>query len=93
MTNSTYVLQGGFWGGAIGVQTPGAPWLTVTRSNAAVLISWPAASVGWRLHFSTDLVITNVWAEIPPPYPTDGNDCVVTEPAQMGKKFYRLQKP
>ena len=39
MTNSVFTLRGGFWGGAVAVQTPDAPYLSVTSSNAVVVVS------------------------------------------------------
>ena len=38
MSGGPYSLTGGFWA-LYAVQTPGAPFLSVTRSNAAVVVS------------------------------------------------------
>jgi len=38
MTGGPYSLTGGFWA-IYAVQTPGAPYLTITRSNATVIVS------------------------------------------------------
>lgn len=94
MSGGQFTLQGGFWGVVAAIQTPGAPFLSVTRSNAAVIVSWPKADPDWKLVF-TNLVSagTNNWTLLPPPYPTNATDCVVAEPAPTGNKFYRLRKP
>ena len=94
MSGGSFTLTGGFWGLLAAVQTPGAPYLSVTRSNAAVVISWSKADPAWKLEFTPHLVSagTNIWTLIPPPYPTNATDCVVTEPAPVGSRFYRLRK-
>ena len=95
MSGGPFTLVGGFWGLVAAVQTPGAPLLSVTRSNAVVIVSWSKADPDWKLVFTPNLVATgtNIWTLIPPPYPTNATDCVVTEPAPVGNKFYRLRKP
>jgi len=93
MSGGNYTLQGGFWSIIAAVQTPGAPWLSVTRSNATVIVSWPKPATGWNLEYTTVLTGgTNVWTQIPPPYQTNATDCYVTEPLPAGNKFYRLKK-
>jgi len=95
MSGGGFTLTGGFWGIVAAVQTDGAPYLSVTRCNAAVLVSWPKADPAWKLEFTTHLGTdgTNIWTLLPPPYPTNASDCVVTEPAPVGNEFYRLYKP
>ena len=95
MSGGNFTLQGGFWGVVAAVQTPGAPRLSVTRSNAAVIVSWPAPAQGWLLHATTNLVsYGSVWMEIPPPYQTNGlTNISFTEPSPIGNKFYRLHNP
>ncbi len=94
MSGGNYTLQGGFWGIVAAIQTEGAPLLTVTRSNNAVVISWPLPASGWLLH-GTPTLGTNgsVWAEITPPYQTNGTNLQFTEPSPTNHKFYRLHKP
>ena len=74
--------------------TPTAPYLTITRSNNTVIVSWPLPATGWLLHATTNLVGgSSVWTEIPPPYQTNDPNLQFTEPAPTGHKFYRLHKP
>jgi hypothetical protein len=72
-----------------------SPRLYAVRSNAVVLVTWPKADADWALEFTTTLAATGASARtlIPPPYPTNATECVVTEPAPVGNKFYRLRKP
>ncbi|MBI5383839.1 MAG: PKD domain-containing protein [Verrucomicrobia bacterium] len=72
-----------------------APLLRITRSDPVVFLSWPNTDPDWKLVFTTNLVAvgTNTWSLIPPPYPTNLTDCVVTESVSPGHKFYRLRKP
>jgi hypothetical protein len=95
MSGGPFTLVGGFWGVVAAVQTPGAPYLSVTRSNAAVVVSWSKADPAWKLEFTPQLVAmgTNMWTLMAPPYPTNATDCVVTEAAPVGNKFFRLRKP
>jgi hypothetical protein len=94
MSGGNYTLQGGFWGVIAAVQTPGAPWLSVIRSNATVIVSWPKPAEGWNLEYTAVLTSgTNVWTQIPPPYQTNATECYVTEPTPSGNRFYRLHQP
>ena len=94
MSGGNYTLVGGFWGVIAAVQTEGAPFLTVTRTNNSVVVSWPLLATGWLLHATTNLVSAgSVWTEIPPPYQTNGVNLQFSEPSPAGNKFYRLHKP
>jgi hypothetical protein len=94
MSGGDFTLTGGFWSMIAVVQMPGAPHLSVTRSNAAVLISWPWSSLDWNLESTAALAGGNTaWTLLAPPYPTNATDCLVTEPAPPGNRFYRLRKP
>lgn len=89
-----YSLQGGFWSVIAAVQTPDAPWLSVTRSNNAVIVSWPWPADGWVLQATNALPsVAAPWPQVPPPYQTNGANLQFTEPLPGGNKFYRLHKP
>jgi hypothetical protein len=93
MSGGNYTLQGGFWVIAA-VQTEGAPYLTVTRSNNAVIVSWPLPAVGWVLEWTNVLSqVSAPWPQILPPYQTNGPNLQYTDPVPAGNKFYRLHKP
>ena len=94
LSGGNCTLVGGFWGVIAAVQTPGAPTLTVMRSNNAVVVSWPAPAAGWLLHATTNFLPSgSVWTEIPGPYASNGANLQFTEPAPAGNKFSRLHKP
>ncbi len=94
MSGGTYTLSGGFWGILAAVQTPGAPWLTVARSNSAVIVSWPLPAEGWVLEATNALpAVAAPWPQIAPPYQTNGANLQVIELTPTGNRFYRLHKP
>ena len=94
LSGGQYTLSGGFWSIVAAIQTPGAPLLSVTRSNRIVVVSWPAPADGWLLHATTNLAATPIsWTEIVPPYQTHGTNLTFTELSPVGNKFYRLHKP
>jgi len=94
MSGGTYTLSGGFWGMVASVQTEGAPYLSVVRSNNTVVVSWPLPATGWLLHATTNMVTgDSLWTEIPPSYQTNGPNLQFSEPLPAGNKFYRLHKP
>ena len=96
MSGDNFTLHGGFWGVVAAVQTPGAPRLTVARMETnTVVILWPAPAEGWLLQATTNLVSSgSAWAEIPPPYQTNGlTNISFTNAAPIGNTFYRLHKP
>ena len=93
MSGGNFTLQGGFWSVVAAVQTEGAPWLSVTRSNATVLISWPQPAPDWLLEWTAALPNgSESWRLIAPPYPVSGTNCVLQEPSPSGNRFYRLRQ-
>jgi hypothetical protein len=94
MTGGSYALVGGFWSIFAAVQTEGAPNLIVTRSNSAVIVSWPLPATGWVLEYTDSLPqVSALWLQIPPPYQTNGAYLQFTESVPLGHRFYRLHKP
>ncbi len=95
MTAGNFTLVGGFWAAVAAIQTPGAPWLTVSRTTTnTVLVSWPLPDTGWKLQATTNLAATPcVWREIEPPYHTNATDLYCVEPCSPGQTYYRLHKP
>lgn len=94
MSGGNFNLDGGFWGIIATVQTPGAPYLTITRTNNTVVVSWPLPSDGWVLQATNVLPsVTVTWPQIPLPYQINGANLQFTEPTPTGNRFYRLYKP
>jgi hypothetical protein len=89
-----YTLVGGFWGGVIPIQTPGAPLLSIERSGADVRIFWPLPATGFVLDQTASLDGAPVpWTQVVFPYQTNATHICVTVPVPSGNKFYRLRKP
>jgi hypothetical protein len=94
LTGGGFTLEGGFWGVAAAIQTPGAPLLSVTRTNGSVRISWPLPAAGWSLGRTNQLTgLPGAWPPVPPPYLTNAGVISITVPAAAGNQFFRLQQP
>jgi hypothetical protein len=94
MSGGNSTLAGGFWSVIAAIQTPGAPYLTVTHGNQAVIVSWPLPADGWVLETASALPHFDVpWTQIPPPYKTSGANLQFIESLPGGHKFFRLRKP
>jgi hypothetical protein len=94
MSGGSFTLEGGFWGIVAAIQTPGAPRLSVTRTNAHIIVSWPTPAEGWVLEQTNQLTaLPGPWPQVPFPYVTNTSDIRVTMPASSGDQFFRLQKP
>jgi len=92
LSGGNYSVTGGYWSLLSVVQTPGAPLLTITRSGANLIVSWPSPSTGFSLQENTNLATTN-WASFPGPVGDDGTTKRVTNSAPLGNKFFRLMHP
>ena len=93
MSGGNYTLQGGFWGMIAAVQTPGAPYLQVTRTPTnTVMVWWSLSGTNWHLQTATNIITTgSVWTECA--YQTNGATCYRIESPPAGNRFYRLQWP
>ena len=88
LTNSTYRLEGGFWGGAVAIQTPGAPTLYVTNTTPGrVTLWWVPSTPGFVLEESPTLQPA-AWSNA-----ASGTNNPVNLAAPLPAKFYRLRKP
>ncbi len=98
LTGGSYDLLGGFWGLAVVVQTPGTPYLTLTRDplTGAVTVAWPASDGGFTLDQTPALApppTVTPWTPISSGYQTNATHISVTLPASVGNGFFRLRKP
>lgn len=93
LVEGNFSIDSGFWGIVAAVQTPGAPFLSITRSNAFAIVSWPDTAAGFRLENNSDLALTNGWATAPQVRSTNGGQIFVTVPTTTGNNFYRLKNP
>jgi hypothetical protein len=95
MSGGNYMLQGGFWGLIAAAQTPGAPWLTITRTvTNTVCVWWPLPTDGWVLEWTNRVAgVSAPWPQVSQPCQTNATQAWIVEPAPTGNRFYRLHKP
>ena len=93
MSGGSYAVEGGFWSIAFAVQTPGAPFLSLTRSGANVILSWPAPATGFVLEHTATVAVPASWSATAQSYSTNSGVISVTAPAASGIQFFRLKKP
>jgi hypothetical protein len=98
LVGGNYALTGGFWSIVSALQTPGAPFLSVTRNlvTGAVSVTWPQPAEGWLL--DQTIVLTTPpaaisWSPVGFPYQTNNGVISITVPAPAGNRYYRLRKP
>lgn len=92
LAGGNYSVTGGFWSLISVLQTPGAPLLTITRSGANVIVSWPSPSAGFSLQQNPDLATTD-WTSFVGPVGDDGTTKSVTNSPPTGNKYFRLVYP
>jgi hypothetical protein len=95
LSGGNYTLSGGFWGILAAVQTPGAPWLSITRTvTNTVCVWWPLPADGWVLEYTNRVVsVSALWPKVMMPYQTNATQAWIIDPTPTGNKFYRLHKP
>jgi hypothetical protein len=68
-----------------------APVVSIARSNAFVIVSWPVTSLNLQLQENTDLSLPNSWSSVVQPAVTNAGQISVTVPTTIGQKFFRLK--
>ena len=91
MSGGSYSIEGGFWGIIAAIQTPGAPVLSIVRSNNAVVISWLDTASNFRLENNNSIGNTNGWVTVGQTLSTNAGKISLTVPAPAGNNFYRLK--
>jgi hypothetical protein len=93
MSGGSYSLTGGFWSLISAVQTPGAPYLWVKRTETnTVYVWWAVCDPAWTLQACTNLLSSgSSWTTYT--YQTNGPNCYHLEAPSAGRKFYRLTQP
>jgi uncharacterized repeat protein (TIGR03803 family) len=66
--------------------------LTIIRSGANVVVSWPANVVGFTLQSTTNLNPPVVWSPVSPAPTVVNGQYAVTNSTSGTQKFYRLSK-
>lgn len=69
------------------------PTMSIARSNASVIVNWPATALSFQLQTSTNVSLTNGWSVIAVPRSTNNNFISVTIPAIGSGQFFRLSSP
>jgi uncharacterized repeat protein (TIGR03803 family) len=87
--------QGGSFGAGtvFRLSLPSPLQLTITRSGAHVVLSWPANAAGFTLQFNTNLVSPVVWSTVTQPVATNAGQVSVAVPISAGREFFRLKSP
>ena len=67
-----------------------APSLSIARSNAFVIVSWPVTGLNFQLQENADLSLPNSWSPVAQPAATNAGQISVTVPTTVGRKFFRL---
>ena len=68
-----------------------APSLSLARSNAFMIVSWPVLGLNFRLQENMDLSRPNSWTPAVQTAVTNAGRISTTVPTSVGRKFFRLQ--
>jgi hypothetical protein len=95
MTGDRFALTGGFWSIIAAIQTPGAPVLSISCTNSAVILSWPAPAEGYSLEQTLTLPCSSsAWKPVTTgQYQTNGTKVLALVPTASKNMFFRLHKP
>jgi hypothetical protein len=93
LAGGNFAVVGGFWSIFSVVQTPGSPTLTLTRSGANVILSWPASAPGFNLQENTSVKQTGGWSAVGQSVVLANGTNFVTVPISAGNLFFRLTYP
>jgi hypothetical protein len=69
------------------------PLLSIARSNASVILSWPTNALNFHLQETANLSLSNDWSAITAPRSTNNGFISVVVPATGSRKFFRLSSP
>src|SRR6185369_3000938 len=68
-----------------------APSLSVARSNAFVIFSWPLTGLNFQLQETTNLSMSDFWSSVAQSAVTNTGQISVTVPTPVGRRFFRLK--
>ena len=66
------------------------PMLSIARSNALVIVNWPATALNFQLQTSTNVSLTNGWVSLTATRSTNNGLISVAIPATNSGRFFRL---
>ncbi|PWU10785.1 MAG: hypothetical protein C5B50_24785 [Verrucomicrobia bacterium] len=92
LLNTDLSLLSGFWSAAMVVETPGAPFLTITPGPqpSTLYVIWPSPSTGFVLQQSEDFITWTTPSEITQ---DNGSLKFITVNANSARRFFRLVRP
>jgi hypothetical protein len=93
MSGGNYTVTGGFWSLLAVVQTPGAPWLTITHSGSSVIVSWPLSPGGFSLQQNGNVANAAGWSTYGGMVNTANGTNSITITPPVGNLFFRLSNP
>ena len=95
LIGGNFTLEGGFWAVVLAVQTPGAPFLSVTRTNNSVIVSWSASASDFVLEQTPTLNGSPIrWHSISTDqYQAAGTNLTFTIMPPVGNQYFRLRHP
>ena len=94
MTGGGFTVTGGFWSVVSVVQTPGAPLLSISRTDPNTMtVYWPSSAAGFQIQQTIDLTGGNWSTAVEDVNDNGTNKFIVVSPTVAGKRFYRLIKP
>jgi hypothetical protein len=92
MSGGGFTVTGGFWSIISVVQTAGLPNLSISRSGASVLVSWPDTG-NYTLQQTSSLAVPPGWATTGYTISTSNGTNSITITSPVGKLFFRLKNP
>ena len=69
------------------------PLLSIARSGAFAILSWPSSPANFQLQETTDLSLFNSWSPVAEAVVTNGAELSVAVPVTAPRKFFRLVTP
>jgi len=87
LNGGQYSLTSGFWSLVNVVQTPGAPWLSISYLGSQSVVSWSPAVTGWTLQTNANLA-TSAWGDYLGPVVNNR----ITNSTPPGNLFFRLKQ-
>ena len=80
------------YGTVFSLTLPVPPPLTIVRSGANVVLTWPTNGLGFTLQATTNLT-ANAWSIVSPAQTVSGTNYVVTNAISGSTRFYQLGRP
>ncbi len=69
------------------------PSLSIARSNAFVIVSWPMTAVTFQLQETANMALPNSWSPVGLLAVTNAGQISASLPVAAGEKFFRLKSP